>query len=510
VIDGTFRQQLKAALDRDRRRWRIWRRRVVAAALVGLLVLLVGFVWQYRYSCDSKAGLFRTGLTGRCFGITDGWHVFAENIRGIEDRILTENRRVEGLGNYVTVAFYTPMAPERGDTTSPDSVVHDLEGAYLAQREANKNGAPPSIRLVLADPGHRAEQWPQVARRLEGMTGGKDNLVAVTGLGNSTEETRRLVEELSRNQIPMVGSVITSTELNGSKYHGLIRVAPNNEDEVKAAINHLSKTAPEARTALLVQDQNTADNYVTDLGRSFSKHWPDRTLSSLVDVEYYNSGQGSAVGRLAQIAATICGWAPKPDVVYFAGRGILLGELVRALGKRACTVTVVTGDDATQIGQDPDGGIHAALKSGVQVLYTALAHPKMQFDSKDRGAAVDCGIFEEASKTDLGDLYRPNQFDDGQLIMGYDAVTTAVAAIRAATLPKQEAPIPTTSEVLQAFKGLHGKMGQVQGACGPIAINQDTGNPINRPVPIVQLRPDDTTAFVELAWPDGHPPTTPR
>ena len=505
MIDGTFRQQLKTALDRDRRRWRVWRRRVVAAASAVLLVLAMGFVWQYRHSCDSTAGLFRTGLTGRCFGITDGSHVFAEDLRGIERLIREENRAVEKSSQYVTIAFYTPMVPEPGDTTSPASVVHDLEGAYLAQWRANhETAALPHIRLALADPGHRAEYWQQVAHGLEKMANGKDRLVAVAGLGNSTEETRRLIEELSRNNIPMVGSVITSTELNGTKFRGVARVAPDNRDEAQAAVNSLSQTD---RVALLVQDMSNTDNYVKTLGEEFHRQFVQRSGRPHLDTETYHSELPNAAGRFTRIVGDIC--TKRSRTVYFAGRGISLGDFVRALGDRTCTdfpVSVMTGDDATQIGPDADGRISAALGKGVSVKYTALAHPDMWRNEPTSREAQNYAAFRRAcDKADLGGLLTRSTFDDGQFIMAHDALLVAVQAIRASV--GQGSVVPSTGDVLQ---NLIGGLQMVPGASGFIDIEQNTGNPRNKPVPIVQLRADDTTAFVELAWPDGGPPAVPR
>lgn len=48
---------------------------------------------------------------------------------------------------------------------------------------------------------------------------------------------------------------------------------------------------------------------------------------------------------------------------------------------------------------------------------------------------------------------------------------------------------------------------RVQGASGWICLD-NYGNPYNKAVPIVELAQDGSQRFVQIAWPEGRPPTT--
>jgi hypothetical protein len=53
-------------------------------------------------------------------------------------------------------------------------------------------------------------QWQHVRAQLERRSERENPLVAVVGLGVSTKNTQRRVEDLSERGIPMVGAVLTA------------------------------------------------------------------------------------------------------------------------------------------------------------------------------------------------------------------------------------------------------------------------------------------------------------
>lgn len=137
------------------------------------------FWWQVHPRLAVVLAVVLLGLAGggiyylwprpvRAVYITDGSHVFSEDIRGIENLIQQENQRVKESGEpYVSIGFVDTMDPIPGvDAITRDSVRHDLEGAYLAQLAWNKPiGKPPSplVQLLLVDVGSLAGNWTKAA-----------------------------------------------------------------------------------------------------------------------------------------------------------------------------------------------------------------------------------------------------------------------------------------------------------------------------------------------------------
>jgi ABC-type branched-subunit amino acid transport system substrate-binding protein len=510
VADTGFGQRLDEQIRQDTSRRRRWIK--IVASLVALLVLGAALLlgWQVRRTCGLSDALARTGLTGVCHGVSDGSYVYgATDLEPVARLIHRENMDVEKSGRYVTVAYWASWAPAPDKTSTTDSIRHALEGAFVAQWRANHTrvlGDEPKIRLVLADPGPGAVYWREVVDTLKGMAGGHPHLVAVAGLGTSTEATKRMIGELSTARIAMFGAIITSTELNGKAFPGLVRMAPNNKDEAAAAVRYL---APTTRRAMLVQDQKSSDNYVTTLGSAFKERFlqagDGHRLTS--QVETYNSELPNVGGRFAQIASAAC--LEKPDIVYFAGRGKQLTEFLKALGHRGCPdrpITVVSGDDASEISVDNE--VKDALTSDqsrrpVKLIYTGLAHPDQWKDPK----TPEAGNFQQFLKAH-SELFpgKPGSLQDGQAMMAHDAVLAAATAIRASSGQSQGRIVPSPQEVVQNLAGLHGNS-KVAGASGMIDIDGETGDPINKPMPILELRGDGTVSFVKLGWPAGAPPT---
>src|SRR5262249_36942180 len=156
-----------------------------------LLLLVIGGILVYRASsCGFADGVGRSGLSGECFGVTDGSFIFADYLKQVEDKIASENRDVatrERTENKpsVTVAFFWSMTLGQNDISSPESIRHALEGALVAQRRANHSevlGTDPLVRLVLASPGIEAAHEKPTVERLTNMIGEPHHLVAVVGL----------------------------------------------------------------------------------------------------------------------------------------------------------------------------------------------------------------------------------------------------------------------------------------------------------------------------------------
>jgi hypothetical protein len=294
--------------------------------------------------------------------VTDGSFVFDANVSNAETTILRENQRVTGTHRrFVTIGFVFPASP-------PDRSRHALEGAYVAQYEANHGtGAGPLVRLELA----RDTPWQPTATALT-----RAHPTAVAGF--AAEDTK-LEQALTAARIPTISAMHTDTAAT-------VSIAPPFEDETVAAIRFLNGNPdprhrlPVAPRMWVVQDRNDADFYASALGTGFTQVLKDdgtRPYQIVGPGSEYDSGVPAAATVLAasvtQGGADVC--RTHVDVVYFAGRATDLAAALGVLARRPCAasqpLTVLTGSDAMRLAGHPVFPATANL----DVLVTALTQP---------------------------------------------------------------------------------------------------------------------------------------
>lgn len=190
------------------------RRRKRISLVTAAVVLTASMTWAAAVvirSCESPwSGVYR--VDGECVGVTDGSYLFDNEFKDVQEKIAAENARVrDKASSYVTVALLDLLTPTASTAKSVTNVRNELEGAYTAQRRINDSVSPtsstPQIQLALANWGSTDDQWHSVTDQLVRMTGGDGPLVAVIGLGVSTEQTQRRAMKLSSHGIPMVGTL---------------------------------------------------------------------------------------------------------------------------------------------------------------------------------------------------------------------------------------------------------------------------------------------------------------
>ncbi|MGH3916678.1 MAG: ABC transporter substrate-binding protein, partial [Pseudonocardiaceae bacterium] len=379
---------------------------------------------------------------------------------------------------------------------------HELEGAYLAQRIANgtkTKAEEPLLRLLIANDGDSAEHWQQVTAALADEVSGPQRLVAVVGTGQTLTGRQEAIEALTVDHgIPVIASQLTGDHLTPpttqAPVQGLVRLAPSSSDQVAAAVAFL-KREPSIARALLVQSTDPGDGYSKSLGDAFLTAFPDATHTVLTPAEKYNPQLGGVANTMKGMLANIC--QQRPDVIFFAGHGQELVEFVNALPERPCDlrINIITADSAvnftTTVTQDHDE-LRRGMETNVVVRYTALAHPESwkAFAGSFKPGLSE--LFQSPCEEVCFDIFfRGESLDDGSAIIGYDAITTATTAIRPGGTPND-----TPDLITQEFNRLHGSRA-VAGASGWISL--DNGNPINKAVPILEVRPDGTVMFVQLS-----------
>jgi ABC-type branched-subunit amino acid transport system substrate-binding protein len=482
---------------------------LVTAGVVTGLVFAVSALTHDDRSC--APGVVRPEGSDECVGVSTSAYDFERpRLRDTIKAIDRENRSLKP-GSYVTVALLEPFTA--ADADNLNDTLHELQGAYLAQYQANHDsaGETPDIRLVLANPGTNGDHWEHTVDQLERMTKGADRLRAVTGVGLSTENNKRAVKELTRRGIPVIGTSITADDLangqNGADpFPGLARVSPTNTDEARALASFAEVTAGKA---LLVYDK-PGDPYTRTLQKSFA----DLIEGSPYEPQPFTppadrSKEGTTANTFRQITHLVCDTAEETDTILFAGRHTQLRQFINALGGRGCQdreFTLLTGDEGSYLTGDKDLDRNA-LKHNLSVRYTALAHPDAWAKDKAKtgGSAQDArvldGLLDGSAREPIGPL-GPLDLQDGQLIIAYDAMQLAVHGVREATTG--DAVAPPLADVGLQWPQVKGSL-RVSGASGWICLDVH-GNPYDKAVPIVELTPEGTARFVKIAWPEGKPP----
>ncbi|AXG78669.1 ABC transporter substrate-binding protein [Streptomyces paludis] len=490
-------------------RWRF-----AALGAVVLLLLGGGAFWLFRpESTDCAEGVRRVeaGNATRCVGLTDGSYPFTKDLRTVfrlvekENRQVTEEAAQPGGTPYVSVVYLMGMSPRPGDSKNTESVRHELEGAYTAQYEANHRraqGRTPRIRLLLGDTGSRPEQraytLEQIRARLD-----RDRIVAVAGAGTSLGGTREMVARLNSWDIASFGSVLTSDVLEKSA--GLVRVAPPNADQAAAAVRYLSREEYAGSKVLIVKDSNNDDLYTKTLAEKFGAGFPEPRLAAPEPMQY-DSSKTQLATYFSNQMPNLC--LERPDVVYFAGRGRDLPDFLAPLSERQCSgspLMVLSGDDTSQVLQaDGFNEVKQSLRKGnIRLVFTGLAHPGAWdlaprfFDPNAIGPFLPDGTFRTT--------FRDDKLDDGQAIMGHDAVRTAVKAIRKAVPLENSDQRIERKDVMQNLSLLY-DANAVAGASGWISL-KNNGSPRDKAIPLIEI--DGTGSTKTIAVVSGGDAGTP-
>lgn len=489
--------------------------RYIAAGIVALLLVGGGVTFFLRpESTDCAEGVKKVEAAGgtRCVGLTDGSYPFTKDLRNVSRSIEKENQRVtreaaktDGTP-YVSIVYLLGMAPGRGDSNTTESVRHELEGAYTAQYEVNHHrghGHTPQIRLLLGDVGNEEAQRDYTLSQIKARRG-TDRIVAAAGLGTSLTGTNAMISKLSKLDIAAFGSVITADELE--KTGGLVRVAAPNADEAAAAVQFLESKEHAKDKVLIVQDANEQDLYTKTLGSRFGAELPKGRLAAPEPMQY-DSSKSQLATYFSNQMPNLC--LKRPGVVYFAGRGRDLPDFLAPLANRQCKseqITVLSGDDVSQAAQAAGfNDVKQALRNGnIKLLFTGLAHPGAWTKAPqyfDQNAIVPFrpgGTFTTTFKDD--------SLDDGQAIMGYDAVLTAVTTIRKAVPLENSHQEIKRDAVLQMLTTLN-DTNAVPGASGWISL-RNNGSPKDKAIPIIEIASNGTTRTVGVTSSNvgnGHP-----
>jgi ABC-type branched-subunit amino acid transport system substrate-binding protein len=443
---------------------------VIAVTAVTAAVVFVAD----RSSSDDSCGNDLVLKGTECIGITDGSvRDFNDDLDDVLKKVHEENKKVRGTKDRVKIAFMIPATTGETGPETLDSARTQIQGALAAVHRANTKLGPRTIRfeLVLANTGDRSRYWEIVTEKIVA----DQRIVAVTGLGSSIDTTLSAITRLKRDKVPMVGATISADDLHDIQ-GGLVRVSPTNEDEAKALVQEVPKTAK--GSVMLLVDADETDLYAADLAGEFKASLADLKLE---EVPFTYGPAETSGDPFWQLRVRIC--SRKPSYILFAGRGRQLQDLLQGFGAEACdglNTTIISGDDAGRV--VPEGTVSGALRLGISLRYASLAAP----DAITLRPALKTGFGQfEQSWQELG--YGKEDMADGQAMMAYDSVYAVVQA--ANNVGSKGVPVTRTG-----IAGQWSQMNDLQdlkygfnGASGRITFDPTTGNSIAKPIPIIEL-----------------------
>ncbi len=476
-----------AARRRRRRRW-------IGLGIVAI-VLAASAVWfatvVIRTCGPLGSGVYE--VNGECVGVTDGSYVFGTAFEEVQEKIARENARVRAnSSSYVTVALLDPLTPSQTSALPLEQVRNRLEGAYTALRRVNSTSVAgdsrPQIQLVIANQGSTENhQWQRVLGQLVEMTEQENPLVAVIGLGVSTEQTRQRAEDLSRHGIPMVGAVLTADGLDYDHITGLIKTSPSNRHYVEALRDYVERAG--LSSAIMVRDSNSdsgMDLFTQTLEDEFEKQMEDIIEFEPQQFTGMAIPTDTEAGLFANVRETICASAANGlQAVLYAGREVDLGSFLESLRNRSCRsvpLTILTaGSDLGAILKDQEQELRGAKLTVLSAGTVDAEGWGQKVPGTPDGYADFLSMFQKQG-------FDPEHLDDAGAIMMHDALLTAAQAVRLAA-PEGSASSPTTGDVRRELTNLNGTLQRVRGASGTLSFSSRSpgaGNPLGKPVPVLQ------------------------
>ncbi|MFC3452920.1 amino acid ABC transporter substrate-binding protein [Amycolatopsis speibonae] len=417
---------------------------------------------------------------------------------------LVKARNEKAGADFKTIVVLENLAPDPKVDSQPFLFVQrEVQGAITGAWP--KNG-PPGIKLLLANYGSNADHWRVVADEIIAAAAAQ-RIAAVTDVGTSSENSRALVAELSRHGIATIGATVTADNMNtdpkGARIENFFRVGPTNTDEARAAAGYIATHG--FQRVMMIQGVSKEDTYATTLAEAFL----NSSKVPVIFTKTYDVKPLADKSREVYLRGLFRSWhndicGARPDLIYFAGRGLDLGALVAALaGDGACegvdSVTVMTGDDASTLAGKP---LELNKDISVRLRYTALAYPD-QWDMFTADPAYP--TYKKNHDNFIAEFTGTHGFPkrelwDGAAMIEHDAVA---AAVEAAMRNVSADPVSMANMVRSIDCN-----SSVPGATGFVAFDQTTGNQLDKALPILSIAPDGSVHPVDLVWSRGRPLNT--
>jgi ABC-type branched-subunit amino acid transport system substrate-binding protein len=485
--------------------------------------------------------------TGECVGVTGSVGTFAyasadptdptevaeaAEINTLSSMIYTQNQRVVDQTNalqplpYVTVVVSTIFSSANQQPFLDLSVgVNELRGAYLAQEmwnqlDTGQRKPPFLLRILLANFGGDSLYAAQAAAQIQQLAEHDSSVLAVTGLGQTREQTVSAATVLGTavgtwSGIPVITSAPSGEALAGKDY--VFMTAATNVRQADVGTAFVQSHFPNRKLYMIYDPNDLYSNDLdTDYGRSLANAGLPAAIPEIYDADSNDTRQ-SLSGIVADICARSNASAPAPLILY-AGRANELPTFMDLLQGNACDqrAIVLGDDDLTQeetTGYADLSGItnfvdsrlyftsFGPTKDGWQQI---LANGDLPADRRAAEQSVETNFFNayaQVARTADGKAYQTPA--NGHIMLAYDAVNLAVSAIQTGVSGNQ---LPTRSQVYDALRATAGPRAY-PGVSGPIDFQTADPTPLNKGgfdanklVVVQRVRKDPTTGRLGSAY----------
>ncbi|MEU5769737.1 caspase family protein [Streptomyces asoensis] len=475
--------------------------RVLHPFLVVMAVLVGGPYGGLLYAgtMEGSCGKGRevTELKGECVGVSDGGFVFTPELKDVSARIAHANADIPDSTATVTIALLLPMTG--GDASTRARVLHQVQGAYLAQEQANRmpSAFRPHIRLLLANPGAGAHAWrPVIDALVNREASSRDHVRAVIGVDVVDHDSQLGVRYLEHEGLPTVGGGYPPIETEDFST-GIVWIMPGPVERAEALRAGDAHLRPE-RSAVMVQSMQRSpmDVYENGLAQSFEPYISAQRMNS---AEY-----GDPVELRGVVARDVCRSPAVVDRVVFSGPVDELRVFIKEMGRRSCqsrTFTVVSGSATAALLTDSALDWTALRDRGIRVEYPAAAHPgawpKSTKREKGPGQVLrDLAARADAESSALGGT----DLSDGETISAYDSALTAITAIHRTARGRTD--VPSVGRVSAGLLAMRGPL-RLAGASGWICLDV-RGRAVGKAVQVVVIDPvKKAPRLVTTAWPEA-------
>jgi ABC-type branched-subunit amino acid transport system substrate-binding protein len=423
---------------------------LVAGLTAATVVLSVATTvwWDRQHQCNSRESGLRTVEAGRqCIGHSTGRYKFfgdpakldglnldapeekrlADDLKKAEETLRRHGERVSREpGGHVRVVYLGVLTAK--DLGGYKAALEELKGLIVALKQNDSQSDRMPIKVELANAGTGMAYGQQAARAIVRAAEDDPRLVGVVGMGLSKAQTREAIQRLGRAQLPMLGTVITATDLATKTSPFYYQVGPTNEREA-ATIAAYAQTVLGAARATVYHSGDEADLYSGDLARQLEKAFEDRDVP--VELEAYTPDAGDLSARqLGQLACD----TESDGVVVYAGRSEPFTDFVDGL-RNACESKyprIIAGDDVTRFVLSG----HLRTYPGLAFDYVSFASSTV-WGSECADAAKRVAFFAGYRETFGGECANNR---DGQAMLAYDALTVIATALTLARSDSGELP----------------------------------------------------------------------
>ena len=400
-----------------------------------------------------------------------------------EALIYLEDQRILASGSpYITLVVATTLTGSQNNISTGRD---DLQGAYVAQKEYNKNlklSGGRQVRLLIANAGSNSDYVTEVAGQIVQAAKQDATIIGVMGWSFSAY-AQTAIPILASVHIPIVSSAASADSLSGISPY-FFRVVPSNQSQAIAGAKYAEQELHAKRVALFVDPNNS---YTKSLAVDFKQQFVNDG-NQIVDAEAYTVGDKAALPALLQSALN-----SNPDLIYFAGYADDLAVLLVNFPTSQPNLQVLGGDGLYEPSAYP-----SSAKPGFSRLhFTAFTYPdewNILGKSEPLFFSEYRSDFNPAGADHSANPYGFTRADDSA-VLSYDAMYALLQGCQNVLDAKNTLTADSLQHGLAQITGAKA----IQGVSGQISFGHN-GDPIDKAIVILYV---DQDGHIHLLEKDG-------